>query len=96
MAVKKIMSFLPEQLERKYSDLWQEFSEKLSPESKLVNQVDKLEVSIQILDYMKKVGMDKKQKMDEMWDFVRRRLTDTDIVEVFNSLRKKYRWENGR
>ena len=91
LAVKKILSFLPDELEAKYSDVWQDFMNNLSPESKLVNQVDKLEISIQILDYMKKVGMGNKEKMGEMWNFVKSRLIDSDLIELFNSLREKYR-----
>ena len=53
-AFDKILKFLPESLKSQYSHIWKEYQDGLSIESKLVHQVDRLEMTLQAKIYQKK------------------------------------------
>jgi putative hydrolase of HD superfamily len=86
-AIERILSDLPDQLKKEYFSLWQEGQEERTPESKLCRQVDKLEMLIQALEYEREFS----RTLDEFWSFVRPRLTEPLLVELFNQAEKMRR-----
>lgn len=86
-SIRKILSSLPGELEEKYTDLWNEIHEKKTEEARLIEEIDKLEMAFQALEYEKE-GYDKK-KLDDFWDFVRIRLKDSELWKIFESLEKE-------
>jgi putative hydrolase of HD superfamily len=51
--MEKILQDLPEDLRNPFSEIWQEFVDKRTPESILVHEVDKLEMALQAKIYEK-------------------------------------------
>ena len=51
IAINKILENLPENIRAEYIDIWNEFTNKQSKESMLVNEIDKLELIIQLSLY---------------------------------------------
>lgn len=50
-AIKEILSILPNELKARYLSLWQEFEDKTTLEAILANDIDKVEMIIQALEY---------------------------------------------
>ena len=50
-AIESVLSDLPENLRDKYASILEEYLDQESPESRLVNELDKLEMAIQALEY---------------------------------------------
>jgi len=86
-SMKKILSKLPENMEEKYTNLWNEIHEKKTKEAKLIEEIDKLEMAFQALEYEKE-GHDK-NKLDEFWDFIRVRIKDSELKKIFELLEKE-------
>ena len=49
--MKKILDNLPDSLQKDYSEIWKEYQENKTEESKLVHDVDKLEMVVQAKIY---------------------------------------------
>ena len=58
-AFGKIIKNLPEQIKSKYLEIWFEYQENISPEAKLIHQIDKLEMAMQAKFYQDQ-GISKK------------------------------------
>lgn len=82
-AISDIFSNLPDALERKYIEIWKEFDEGLTIESKIVNQLDKLEMLIQAYEY-ETYGY---KKLDEFWENWKN--FDGIIKEIFELYKSK-------
>lgn len=52
-AIESILSSLPEALKRRYIELFQEYRNQFSPEARLLNELDKLEMGLQVLEYQR-------------------------------------------
>jgi len=52
-AFSEIMAHLPEEIKSQYLEIWNEYQENSSPESKIVHQIDKLEMVLQARLYQK-------------------------------------------
>jgi 5'-deoxynucleotidase YfbR-like HD superfamily hydrolase len=50
-AAESIFSDLPEVLRKKYAEIFEEYQSQLSPEAKLLKEVDKLEMGLQAMEY---------------------------------------------
>lgn len=87
IAMEKILSILPKNLQREYTELWLEFEDQMSEEGKLAKQIDKLEMGLQAYVYEKE-GYDKK-KLKEFWNTVERILSDKELKEFFELLKAK-------
>ncbi len=55
-AMEEILSFLPDNLKKEYSVIWNEYNDNLSSESTFVHELDKLEMALQAKIYEKDVG----------------------------------------
>jgi len=52
-AMVEILESLPQQIKTQYESLWNEFSERYTPEARLVHELDKLEMALQAKIYEK-------------------------------------------
>ncbi len=86
-AVKYLASLLFPTIQKQYLDLWKEFVNKTTEESKLANQIDKLELLFQIVEY-KNVANDKKG-WSRMWNDVRAEIIDYDLRKIVELLEKE-------
>jgi putative hydrolases of HD superfamily len=53
-AFKKVISYLPEDLQKEYLGLWEEYQEGKTPEAKLARSVDRIDMAIQAQEYFVK------------------------------------------
>lgn len=85
--IKEVLGKLPKELEIRYMDIWKEFQEKKTKEAKLVEQIEKLEMVFQALEYEKE-GYDK-DKLETFWKYVKERLEDSELKKIFEALEKE-------
>lgn len=86
-SIKRILNRLPENLEKEYMELWKEIKEKKSKEARLIEEIDKLEMVFQALEY-EKDGYDKKG-LEKFWEFSKKRIKDPELKKIFELLEKK-------
>ena len=86
-AMKKILSLLPDDIRKNYSEIWKDFQDRASVEAKLVREVDKLEMVFQALEYEEE-GYDR-EKLSEFWDSAENSINDTDVKAIFNMLKRQ-------
>lgn len=86
-AMIKILSLLPEDMKKNYSDIWKEFQDGASTEAKIVREMDKLEMVFQALEYEKE-GYDR-EKLSEFWESAENSIVDYDAKAIFNLLKKQ-------
>lgn len=86
-SIRKVLSELPKNLEKKYLEIWEEFHENKTEEAKLVNNIDKIEFVIQAMEY-EKDGQDKK-KFEHLWKLMKKKFEDSDLKEDFGLLEKE-------
>ena len=58
-AMSEILESLPQKIHDEYEDIWDEFLVRTTPESKLVHELDKLEMALQAKIYEKDVDPEK-------------------------------------
>jgi putative hydrolase of HD superfamily len=58
-AMTEILELLPEKIQSNYHDLWNEFLDRDTPESRLVHELDKLEMALQAKIYENDVDPEK-------------------------------------
>ena len=80
-AFRKIIKNLPEQIKSKYLEIWLEYQEKVSPEAKLIHQIDKLEMALQAKIYQKN-GYDK-EKLGSFFESAKKEIDDPQLKELF-------------
>lgn len=66
-------------------DVWQEMEAGLSPEAKIVHELDKLEMVAQALAYEKETGTD----LTEFWDHAGPYITNPTLRTIFKALQKQ-------
>jgi putative hydrolase of HD superfamily len=92
-AIKEVLSLLPEELKARYLSLWEEFENQTTLEAILANDIDKVEMMIQALEY-ERAGCDSK-KLDSFWFDVQKKIktpTIRDLLELLVSKRtEKYK-----
>jgi putative hydrolase of HD superfamily len=89
-AMEKILSLLPQDIRKKYEELWEDFENRKSEEAKIAFQVEKLEMIFQALEYMEE-GYDK-EKLKDFFIYDEKNIEDKDLREIFmilDSKRKK-------
>ena len=64
-----------------YLSLWYEFRDQSSPEAKFLKQVEKLEMSLQALEYQE-FGV-KKQLLDEFFENANKYISDPELKKMF-------------
>ena len=80
-AFRKIIKNLPEQIKSKYLEIWLEYQENVSPEAKLIHQIDKLEMALQAKIYQKN-GYDK-EKLESFFESAKKEIDDPQLKELF-------------
>jgi 5'-deoxynucleotidase len=88
-AISSVFSVLPETIKQKYISLADEYRVQETDDSKLVRQVDQMEMIMQALEYEKE-GYDK-TKLQAFWDEVGKNLKDQDLKMMFELLEKERR-----
>jgi putative hydrolase of HD superfamily len=87
-ALRRILSALPKELEGKYESIWEELAAGETQESKLIKQVDRLELLLQSVEYEKEgYGKD---RFDVFWGALKS-VDDPDILKIVNLLKKERR-----
>jgi putative hydrolase of HD superfamily len=85
--VEKILPMIPEELREKYSEILKELIEEKTEESRLIKQIDRLEMLFQALEYEKE-GYDKK-RLERFWTHKKEIFVDPDLKKIFDLLKQK-------
>jgi putative hydrolase of HD superfamily len=83
-AFEKITKYLPEEIKIKYLEIWADYQENISEESKIVHQIDKLEMALQAKKYQKE-GYDK-EKLRQFFDSAKEEITNSQLKELFTQI----------
>mgnify|MGYP000188633233 CR=1 FL=1 len=83
-AFNEIIKNLPDSIKKSYLQIWKEYQENISTESKLVHQIDKLEMALQAAIY-KKDGHSK-EKLESFLESAKTEITDPRLKELFTKI----------
>jgi putative hydrolase of HD superfamily len=86
-AFNEIIKKLPDLIKSQYLQIWKEYQENTSPESKLVHQIDKLEMALQANIY-KKDGHSQ-EKLESFFESAKMDITDPKLKELFTEIIKE-------
>ena len=86
-AINKIFSLLPNEMKELYLSLWDEFKTRNTREAILANDIDKIEMVLQAMEYEKK-GWDP-IKLDVFWATAKREIRTPEIRELYLVLKEK-------
>ena len=86
--LEKLISLLPGDMAKEIQYLWEDFENRKSGEAKLVEDLDKLEMCMQALDYSKKV---EKGKLEEFFDFSEREIKTPRIKKLFEKIYREFK-----
>ena len=84
---EKILKCLPENLQKQYRHLWEEYQKNDSKEANFVHQIDKLEMALQAKIYLKQ-----NKSLEELrtfFDSVQKEISEPNILKIFNQLLEK-------
>ena len=87
IAIQEILSLFSSKLEKQYISLWEEFEKRETPEAILANDIDKIEMMFQALEYEKE-GYDP-EKFETFWIDMRDRLKTPLIRDLFMILQNE-------
>ncbi len=85
-AFDEIIKNLPDLIKLQYLQIWQEYQENNSSESKIVHQIDKLEMVLQAKIYEK--NGHSKDKLNSFFESARIDITDPQLKELFTKIIK--------
>jgi len=80
----EIIENLPEIIKSQYLTIWQEYQENNSYESKIVHQIDRLEMALQAKLYQKE-GYPK-EKLESFFESAKTEITDPKLKELFRKI----------
>jgi len=80
-AFSEIIDNLPKNIKSQYLDLWQDYQENISAESKFVHQIDKLEMALQAKLYQQE-GYPK-NKLKSFFESAKKGIDDPKLKELF-------------
>lgn len=83
----ELIQLLPEEEKQSILDLWNEYAEKQSPEAKLVHDLDKIEMLLQVLEYLQNKKL---QNADEFFELTKERLLTEKGLELWTELNKRF------
>jgi len=69
-------------------DLWNEYEERKSPESKFIYELDKIEMLLQAFEYEQRYK-DEDIDLSEFWSYVEARVKEPKILEILKILKNK-------
>jgi len=85
-AFDEIIKNLPDLIKSQYLQIWQEYQENNSPESKIVHQIDKLEMALQAKIYQK--DGHSQEKLESFFESANTDITDPKLKELFTKIVK--------
>jgi len=80
-AYDEIINFLPDTLKLQYRQIWEEYQEQESPESKIIHQIDKLEMALQAKMYQKEGSP--KEAVESFFKSAENEITHPKLKELF-------------
>lgn len=83
-AFEKTISSLPDNIQKQYLQIWQEYQENSSKEANFVHQIDKLEMALQAKLYEKK-GYSK-EKLETFYDAADLEISNPKLKELFTKI----------
>ena len=83
-AFYKIIEVLPEMIKSQYLKIWNEYQENISPESKLVHQIDKLEMALQAKLYQNNGHA--YEKLESFFESAKAGITNPKLKEIFTKI----------
>jgi len=86
-AIKKILNYLPEILQKQYFAIWNEYQIQETKEAKFVHQVDKFEMALQAKIYSKQ--MKPSNNISIFFESAKKEISDTNLLKLFQQLVNK-------
>ncbi len=83
-AFDEIIKNLPDLIKSQYLQIWQEYQENTSPESKIVHQIDRLEMALQAKIYQK--DGHSQEKLESFFESAKTEITDPKLKELFTKI----------
>jgi putative hydrolases of HD superfamily len=83
-AYDEIINSLPDAIKLQYGQIWEEYQKQESPESKIVHQIDKLEMALQAKMYQKE-GLPK-ETIESFFKSAENEITHPKLKELFNQI----------
>jgi len=83
-AYDEIISTLPNTIKLQYGKIWEEYQKQESPESKIVHQIDKLEMVLQAKMYQKEVAS--KEAVESFFKSAESEITHPKLKEIFTKI----------
>lgn len=81
---EKILTNLPENLQKQYLQIWNEYQENISKDSKFVHQIDKLEMALQAKNYSKE-NLSKKS-ISSFLESSQKNISDPNLLKLFKQI----------
>lgn len=85
--IRKILSNLPKKLEKQYLEIWREFQENQTRESKYVHQIDRLEMTLQAMIYSKEINS--LEKVTPFLKSAKNEIKDPNLLKIFEQIISK-------
>jgi len=85
-AFGEIIKNLPDLIKSQYLQIWQEYQENNSPDSKIVHQIDRLEMALQAKIYQK--DGHSQEKLESFFESAKTDITDPKLKELFTKIIK--------
>lgn len=86
-AIRDVLSPLPSDLKVEYLSIWEEFEDKKTPEALLANDIDKIEMIFQALEYEKKGHAP--NKLEPFWTSVENKIRTPIVRRLFTLLKDR-------
>ncbi len=83
-AFNEIIKNLPDLIKSQYLQIWQEYQESNSPESKIVHQIDRLEMALQAKIYESEGHS--QEKLESFFESAKIDITDPKLKELFTKI----------
>jgi len=83
-AYDEIINALPDAIKLQYAQIWEEYQKQESPESKIVHQIDKLEMTLQAKMYQKEGAS--KEAIESFFKSAENEITHPKLKELFNQI----------
>ena len=83
-AYDEIINALPDAIKLQYAQIWEEYQKQESPESKIVHQIDKLEMALQAKMYQKEGAS--KEAIESFFKSAENEITHPKLKELFKQI----------
>jgi len=83
IAMKQILKYLPDKIAELYYEIWNEYQKNSSQESKLLHDIDKLEMAFQAKFYQNK-GISK-EKLQTFFDTAKKEIKSKNLRDILSN-----------